>query len=128
MVKSRAQEKLVSRRGKEGPEYVLTDDEVTDVISAYAKQRRDSIDQFRETGREEAIPAEEAELAILEPTTCRSSSTKRRSPRSSMRRWRNRARPSPKDMGNVMKLVMPQVKGKADGKLVNQIVKARLVG
>ena len=34
----------------------------------------------------------------------------------------------PKDMGNVMKLLMPKVQGRADGKLVNQIVREKIGG
>ena len=125
MVKSRVQEKLVSRRGKEGPDYELTDEEIVEVIGAYAKQRRDSIDQFRETGREEAIPAEEAELAILKDYLPEQLDEAAVAAIVDAAVEKSGAS-SPQDMGKVMGLVMPQVKGKADGKLVNRLVKERL--
>ena len=50
MVRSRIQEATVKRRGEEGRDALLTDDDVTQVIAAYAKQRRDSIASYRDAG------------------------------------------------------------------------------
>ena len=65
MLKSRLQEKEVERRGKEGPDYELTDDEAMQVIASYAKQRRDSETQYREAGRDDLADKEAAELKIV---------------------------------------------------------------
>jgi uncharacterized protein YqeY len=127
MVKAKVQEKQVELRGKKGPEAKLSDDDVRDVVSAYAKQRRDSIDSYEKGGREDLAAKERSELqiisaylpqqmgedevaAIVDEAIAASGATQ------------------PKDMGAVMKLVMPRVKGRADGKLVNRIVQGRLSG
>ena len=127
MVKSKVQEKQVALRGKEGPEAILSDDDVANVVSAYAKQRRDSIESYEQGGREDLAAAERAELEMLtdylpqqmgeEEVAAIVDDAVRESGAS-----------APKDMGAVMKLVMPKVKGRADGKLVNRIVQSRLKG
>ena len=127
MVKSRIMEKQVEMRGKQGADYVLSDAEETDVVSAYAKQRRDSIQQFEEAGRTEAAEKEKAELELLKAYLPEQLSEQ------AVRAIVSQAvadsgATSPKQMGAVMKLIMPQVKGKADGKLVNDIVKQLLSG
>ena len=65
MVKARVQEKQVELRGKKGPEAKLSDDDVMDVVSAYAKQRRDSIDSYEKGGREDLAAKERSELQII---------------------------------------------------------------
>jgi len=127
MVKSKVQEKQVALRGKEGPEATLSDDDVAGVVSAYAKQRRDSIESYEQGGREDLAAAERAELEMLteylpqqmgeEEVAAIVDDAVRESEAS-----------GPKDIGVVMKLVMPQVKGRADGKLVKRIVQGRLKG
>ncbi len=121
MVKARMLEAEVSLRAAKGRDYELDDAEVLGVLTSYAKQRRDSIDSFRQGGREEMAAAEEAELAIIQEYMPRQLSA------DEIRGIVTQAvaasgASSAKDTGAVMKLVMPQVKGKADGKLVSQIV------
>jgi uncharacterized protein YqeY len=125
MVKSKLQEKQVALRGEEGLEAKLSEDDVTNVVSAYAKQRRDSIESYEQGGREDLAANERAELEILtdylpqqmgeDDVAVIVDEAVRESGAS-----------EPKDMGAVMKLVMPKVKGRADGKLVNRIVQSRL--
>ena len=127
MVRSRIQEATVKRRGEEGRDALLTDDDVTQVIAAYAKQRRDSITSYRDAGREELATKEEAELALLQdylpeqlaPEVVREIVTAA---------IEETGASSPGDMGKVMGKVMPQVRGKADGKVVKQIVRELLSG
>ena len=65
MVKAKAQEKQIELRGKKGREAELSDDDVLDVVSAYAKQRHDSIESYERGGREDLAARERAELEIL---------------------------------------------------------------
>jgi len=125
MVRSRLQEAEVARRGKEGRDYVLTDEETTAVVSAYGKQRRDSIDSYRDGGREDLAVKEEAELAILQdylPEPIGPEQLKK----IIQEAIGECGATSPRDLGKVMQLVMPRVKGAADGKTVNQIARELL--
>src|SRR5216117_2555411 len=66
MLKSRIMEEEVEQRARKGRDYLLDDPECLAVMSAYAKQRRDSIEAYREGGREDLATREEAELAIVQ--------------------------------------------------------------
>jgi len=127
MVKSKVQEKQVELRGKQGPEAKLSDDDVTSVVTAYAKQRRDSIESFEQGGREDLAAKERAELEILGAYLPQQMSEDEVAVIVD-EAVRESGASEPKDMGAVMKLVMPKVKGRADGKLVNRIVQSRLKG
>jgi uncharacterized protein YqeY len=125
MLKSKILEKEVELRVKRGVDYLLSDDEVIEVASSYAKQRRDSIESYRKGGREDLAAKEEAELAIIEDYLPQQLS--REEIEEIVRRAiEESGAASIKDMGAVMKVVMPQVKGRADGKAVNQIVRDEL--
>jgi uncharacterized protein YqeY len=125
MLKSKIQEKEVALRAKEGVDYQLNDEEVIEVASSYAKQRRDSIESYRQGGREELAVKEEAELAIIEGYLPQQLSREEIAEIVRAAVTESGAG-SIKDMGAVMKVVMPQVKGQADGKLVNQVVREML--
>ena len=127
MVKSKVQEKQVELRGTEGREAELSDDDVTNVVSAYAKQRRDSIESYEQGGRKDLAANERAELEILTAYLPQQMSEDEVSAIVDDA-VRESGASEPKDMGAVMKLVMPKVKGRADGKLVNRIVQSRLKG
>ncbi len=127
MVKSKLQEKQVELRGKQGPEAELSDDDVTGVVAAYAKQRRDSIESYEKGGREDLAAAERAELEILKDYLPEALGEDELAAIVDAAIADSGAG-SPKDMGAVMKLVMPRVKGRADGKTVKRIVQSRLKG
>jgi len=125
MVKSRIQEAEVSLRSEKGVDYELDDDEATQVLSTYAKQRRDSIESYREAGREDLAAKEESELALVQDYLPRQLST------DEVQKVVKEAieqvgATSSRDMGAVMKAVMPKVRGVADGKLVNKTVREML--
>jgi len=125
MLKAKILEGEVELRAERGRDYKLTDEEAQAVISTYAKQRRDSIEGFRQGGREDLVAKEEAELEIV------SAYLPRQLGRDEIERIVTEAiaeagAASAADLGRVMKLVMPRVKGAADGKLVNQIVREKL--
>ena len=127
MVKAKMLEAEVSLRATKGRDYELEDGEVIGVLTSYAKQRRDSIDSFRQGGREEMAAAEEAELAIIQEYMPRQLSSDELRVLVAEAIAASGAT-SAKDTGAVMKLVMPQVKGKADGKVVSQLVAELLAG
>lgn len=105
----------------------LDDAAVQKIISTSMKQRQDSIDQFKQGGREDLVAKEQAELNFLKafmPAQMGEAEVR------DLVHWAatEAKAAGPKDMGNVMKLLMPKVQGRADGKLVNQLVKERLGG
>jgi uncharacterized protein YqeY len=125
MLKAEIQKQEVDLRATKGRDYALDDDEVLAVVSRAAKQRRESIASFRSGGREDLAAREEAELGILEAYLPRQLGP------DEIRKLVDAAiaesgAASAHDMGKVMKVLMPKVKGRADGKLVNQVVKERL--
>lgn len=115
-------------RKKEIDERVDLDDAgVQKIVGASLKQRQDSIEQFKQGGRLDLVANEEAEAKFLMSFLPQQmSETEVRD----VVAWAvtEAKASSPKDMGAVMKLLMPKVSGKADGKLVNQLVKERLGG
>ena len=103
----------------------LDDAGVVKIITGLVKQRQDSIEQFQKGGREDLVAKETAELKFLQsymPAQMSEAEVRK------VVDWAvtEAKATSAKDMGNVMKLLMPKVQGKADGKLVNQIVRERL--
>jgi len=103
----------------------LDDAGVQKIIQSAVKQRQDSIEQFKAGGRQDLVDKEEAELKFLMAYMPQQMSE------DEVRKivdWAvtEAKAAGPKDMGNVMKLLMPKVQGKADGKLVSQLVKERL--
>lgn len=103
----------------------LGDEEVIAVISKEVKQRRDSIEEFKKGGREDLVAQNEAEIAILMEYLPKQLSEAEVRELVKAAIAESGAR-EPKEMGKVMKVLMPKVKGKADGKLVNGIVKELL--
>ena len=99
----------------------LTDDKVLEVLTTAAKKRRESIEQFRNGGREELAQKEQSELDIIAEYLPQQLSEDELRPLVSEAIAESGAE-SPKDMGKVMKVLMPKVKGRADGKLVNKLV------
>jgi uncharacterized protein YqeY len=103
----------------------LTDAEVIEVLDRQVKQRRESIDLYRKGGRPELADAEEAELAILreflpEPLT---DAELERLARDAVAAT---GASGPADMGRVMGVLVPQTKGRADGKAVSELVRRLL--
>lgn len=107
---------------KRGP---LTDPEVLQAISTSCKQRQEAIEQFRQGGREDLASKETAELAILQsylpkPLTAEELQELVQAA------IREAQATSAKEMGKVMALLMPRVTGRADGKVVNTMVREAL--
>ena len=104
----------------------LDDAEVLQVIGALAKQRRDSIEQFRAAGRTDLVDKESAEMAVLDAFLPPAASAAEIDAAVAAAIAETGAT-SPKDMGKVMKAVMPKLAGKtADGRAVNEAVRRSL--
>lgn len=125
MVRARMQEREVELRSRHGRDYRLDDAEVEAVLSGYAKQRRDSIEGFRQGGREEQAAAEEAELAIVQTYLPEQVAEEEILARVKEAIAETGAT-SPRDLGEVMKRVMPAMRGRADGKTVNRLARELL--
>lgn len=104
----------------------LDEAEVLAVLNSLVKQRRDSVEQFRNGGREELAQKEEAEIQVLEQyLPAAASDAEIRAAIDDAIRQTGAA--SMKDMGKVMKATLTVLAGKsADGGRVSQLVKEKL--
>lgn len=113
-------------RKKEIDDRVDADDAaVIKIIQTAVKQRQDSIEQFTTGGRQDLVDKETAELKFLQaflPAQMGADEIRKLVDQAIV----DSKAAGPKDLGAVMKALMPKTQGKADGKLVNQIVRERL--
>ena len=99
----------------------LSPNEVLEIIQKQVKQRKDSIADFQKANRQDLIKKESAEIAVLElylPKQLSEAELKVIVEKA----IQTTGAKTKADMGKLMKEVMPQVAGRADGKQVNQIV------
>jgi uncharacterized protein YqeY len=117
---------LMNREIERG--HALDDAESLQVVNALVKQRRDSIEQFTNAGRQELADKEAAEIRVLEtylpapadPAAIESAVASAIAETGAT---------SAKDMGRVMKAVMAKLAGQTiDGKVVNELVRKKLAG
>ena len=103
----------------------LSDEETVGVLSTLNKQRRESIEQFKKGNRPDLVEKEEKELAILTAYL-----PEQISEDELLKIVKESAAEcgavGPNDMGKLMKVLMPKVKGRADGKVVQDMVKKAL--
>lgn len=124
-LKAKLLEKEISVR-KEG-EGSLDEEEIVGVLMKAAKQRKESIEQFEQGGREELAEAEKKELAIIESYL--PSMMEEEEVRALVaKRIDELGATGPQDMGRVMGVLMGELKGKAEGGLVSRVVKEQLTG
>jgi uncharacterized protein YqeY len=110
-----------------GARVSLDDQGILALIAKEAKQRRESIDEYQRADRDDLVVEEEAELAILQAYLPQQL-TKEEIEIRARRIMAEVKASSPRDMGKVMKPLMAQLKGRADGRLVNEIVRELLAG
>jgi uncharacterized protein YqeY len=103
----------------------LSDEDVITVLSSSIKRHKDSIEQFKKGGREDLVAQEISELEIIWEYMPKQLEEEELSQivNEAIREVNASA---PSDLGKVMKLVMPKVKGRADGKKVNELVSFKL--
>ncbi|TCK05225.1 GatB/YqeY domain-containing protein [Phorcysia thermohydrogeniphila] len=121
MINSLIKNAEIDKRGE------LTDDEIVQLLMKYAKQRREAIEMYEKGGRQDLVEKEKAELAVVESYLPKQLSEEE------IRELVREAievvgASSPKDLGKVMQYVMPKVKGRAEGSLVNKIAREELSG
>ena len=117
---------LVNREVERGR--ALEEAEALQVVSSLIKQRRESIEQFERGGRADLAATERAEITVLEgflPPAIDQAELERIVSQAVTEAGAT----SPRDLGKVMKLVMPRLAGASvDGKVVNELVRKRLAG
>ncbi len=95
------------------------------VIGTEVKRRRDSVEQYRAGHREDLASKEEAEITLLQAYLPQQLGAAELEAKVDEVIARVGAK-GPKDMGAVMKALLPEVQGRADGKVVSELVKQRL--
>lgn len=105
----------------------LNEEQEMEILVQQAKQRRDSIAQYQKAGRDDLAEKEAAELAIIEAYLPAQLSDDDVSTVIDEIIAKVGAS-SPRDMGKVMGPAMKELKGKADGKKVQALVKSKLAG
>ena len=102
------------------------DDQVLAILRKEVKQRKETLDEIRNSGRDDLVAETEAEITVLK---------KYLPPEMSEEAIRKvvtdviaELEPEQKTMGSVMKAVMAKLKGQADGKVINRIVREVLSG
>ena len=110
---------LVAKNRK--PNEILVDEEATAVISRLSKQRKDSIEQFKKGNREDLVKKEQAELDILEiylpKLMCKEEVIK-----IAQNKKDELCITDPTKKGILMSALMKDLKGKADGMVVKEVV------
>jgi hypothetical protein len=115
-------EKEIEKRG--GGRQMTEDDEIAVLLSA-AKKRRESIEEFRKGGRMDLVEQETKELEIIQEFLPRQMSAEEIATFVDEAALHTGAS-SASDFGKVMSFVMNRLKGRADGRLVQELVKKRL--
>lgn len=108
---------------EKGKDAVLTDEEAMQVIAKEAKKRKESILAFEQGGRPELAEGEKKELAMLEAYLPKQMSREEAAAEVAkiLAGFADKS-----NAGLVMKAVMAEMKGKADGKMISELVKEKL--
>lgn len=102
----------------------FNDDQVLAVLRKEVKQRKETLSEIESSGREDLVEQTKAEIDVLEkylPAEMTPEAVE-----AAVKEIVNAMDPGQKNMGSVMKAVMAKLKGQADGKLINQIVRKLL--
>jgi uncharacterized protein YqeY len=119
MIRSALKNKEIELRKK------LEDEEVIKVIQVMVRKGEESVEQFQTGGRVDLVEKEKKEIEILKSFLPQPLSQEELLKIIDQSIQETQAS-SQKDIGKVMKSIMPKIGGKADGKLINQLVKERL--
>lgn len=115
MVKAAIKNKQIEKKRE------LSDEEIISIISMLSKQSRESIELFSKGGREDLVEKEKKEISILQ-SYMPSQLTAEELDRLIFDAIKEASAEGAKDIGKVMRILMPRLKGSADGKVVNQRV------
>jgi len=119
MIRSASKNKEIELRKK------LDDEDVLRVIQGMVRKGEESVEQFQTGGRTDLVEKEQTEIEILKSFLPQPISQEEML-RIIDQSIEETQASSLKDLGKVMKSVMPKLGGKADGKLINQLVRERL--
>lgn len=120
MLQSSIKNKEIEKQKKE-----LTDEEVIEVVAGEIKKRKEAAAEFEKVNRQEAADREKAEIEVLMKYMPLQMSEEEI--RAEVRKAiTDSGAAGLKDLGKVMKIIIPSVKGKADGAVVNKIVREEL--
>jgi len=119
MIRSASKNREIELRKK------LADEEIIKVIQGMVRKGEESIEQFEAGGRNDLVEKEKQEMEILK-SFLPQAMTREEILQVIDQSIQETQASSLKDLGRVMKSVMPKIEGKADGKRVNQLVKERL--
>lgn len=115
---------MMNRQIEKGAE--LDDDDMQKLLRSLVKQRRDSVEQYEKAGRQELVDKETAEIAVIE-TYLPQAASREEIEQAVAAAIAETGASSVKDMGKVMKTTQAALAGKnADGRLVSEVVKAKL--
>ena len=118
---------LMNEQNKKGADYELSDEETVRTLQSLVKQRKDSIAQYENAGRTELAEKEKSELLVLEVYLPQAASVEEIE-KAVFEAISETGASSVKEMGLVMKAAQAKLAGKsADGKLVSETVKAKLL-
>jgi len=103
----------------------LTEEEVLEVLNREVKLRREALEEYKKGNRPELCEALENEISVLQQYLPQQLTEEeiRAMVREAIRET---GASGPKDLGKVMSVLMPKVKGRADGKAVNAMVRGEL--
>lgn len=102
----------------------FNDDQVLAVLRKEVKQRKETLSEIEGSGREDLVEQTKAEIDVLEKYLPAEMSPE--AVEAAVKEIVDAMDPGQKNMGSVMKAVMAKLKGQADGKLINQIVRKLL--
>lgn len=120
MVKASVMNREIEKGGE------LTDEEMTKALHSLVKQRRDSVEQYEQAGRQELAAKERAEIEVIE-SYLPQSATREEIERAVTEAITETSASSMRDMGAVMKAAQARLAGRsADGRTVSELVKAKL--
>ena len=120
MLQSSIKNRQIDKQKKE-----LSDEEVIEVVAAEVKKRKEAASEFEKVNRQEAADKEKAEIEILMkymPAQLSEDEIRARVKKAVTEAGADGI----KDLGKVMKIIIPALKGKADGAVVNRIVREEL--
>ena len=103
----------------------LQDDEIVDLIAKQLKQTRDSREEFAKAGRDDLVSKAEAEIEVLKEYLPQQLSEEELN-EIVISTISEVGATSMKDMGKIMAAIKPKTKGRADGKMINELVKKNL--
>lgn len=116
LLKSSIKNKEIDKRAP------LTEEEIIDLVMSAVKQRRESIEQFHRGGREDLVRKETSEIEVLQRFLPKPLSEEELVNEIRVA-IKEAGAVSPQDIGKVMKILMPRVKGRAEGAKVSSLVK-----